>query len=485
MAGAVNEVNSVGLRDREVAVVRFTIIVGAFLLACMPYPGADDVEVGFGKANITPDLGRHAVWIAGYGNNRPATGVHDSLWARAVVLREGASKLALVSVDLIGLQRPDVIKVRDRLPGYLHIMVASTHNHEGPDVIGLWGPSQVESGVDPAYVEFAVDGIVAAVKAAEQNFTPARAEYGAAEAPELLLDPRLPIVKDPILRAVKFSAPDGNPLGLLVQFSNHPESMGPENTLVTADFPYYTIKALEASHGVPVAYFTGAIGGLMTNPSQFTTPNGNAVQAGTFEFAQAYGAAVAQVFDKALAEAEPLRLSPLVASTAPVYVPLANPGYRQGRALGVLTREAFAWIGRADSAGARLPESQVEGDIALETEVAYMRAGELHIAGIPGELYPELVYGEYQSPVEPNADFPNAPTEPPVMGILPSEKALIFGMANDEVGYIIPKRQWDDIAPFAYGRNEKQYGEVNSVGPEVAPILMNALKARVQQSTRP
>ena len=185
---------------------RFTVIVGGLLVTGMHSSGAADVEVGFGKADITPDLGRHAVWMAGYGNNRRATGVHDSLWARAVVLREGASKLALVSVDLVGIQRPAVIEVRERLPGYEHILVASTHNHEGPDVIGLWGPSQLESGVDSAYVEFVVEQIVAAVKAAEATLTPAWAAYGTTEAPELLLDSRrLTNYPRPARRSVVFS----------------------------------------------------------------------------------------------------------------------------------------------------------------------------------------------------------------------------------------------------------------------------------------
>lgn len=459
--------------------VRFAVIVGASLLMGMPLPQPGEVEVGFGTADITPDLDRHVVWLAGYGNDRRATGVHDRLWARAVVLREGDSKVALVSVDLVGLQRPAVLHVRTRLPGYRHVLLSSTHNHEGPDVIGLWGPSQIESGVDPAYVEFVVERIVEAVRAAERALTPARAEYGMAEAPELVVDSRLPIVTDPILRAVRFTTTDGAPLGLLVQFSNHPESLGAENPLVTADFPHYTIAALEARHGVPVAYFTGAVGGLMSNPGEFRAPDGTLLEDGTFAFAEAYGQAVARAFDEALAAATPVSLSPLTANAVTVYVPLANPGYRQGRAIGVLTRDAFAWTGRADSAGAPLPDNQVEGDIALATEVAYVRAGELHMAGIPGELYPELVYGEYQSPPEPNADFPDAPTEPPVMSILPGEKVLIFGLANDEVGYIIPKRQWDDLPPFAYGRAEKQYGEVNSVGPEVAPILMEGLRKAV------
>jgi hypothetical protein len=226
------------------------------------------------------------------------------------------------------------------------------------------------------------------------------------------------------------------------------------------------------------------VGGLLSNPAEFRTPDGTVLEDNTFEFAQAYGDAVARVFDQALAAAESLPLSPLVASAGPVYVPLANPLYRLGRAVGVLSREAFAWLGRADSAGLRLPDRQVEGDLALETEVAYVRVGDLHIAGIPGELYPELVYGEYQSPAEPNADFPDAPTEPPVMASLPGSRTMIFGLANDEVGYIIPKRQWDHVAPFAYGLTEEQYGEVNSVGPDVAPILMQALQQRVRDASK-
>ena len=55
---------------------------------------------------------------------------------------------------------------------------------------------------------------------------------------------------------------------------------------------------------------------------------------------------------------------------------------------------------------------------------------------------------------------------------------MLIGLANDELGYIIPKRQWDKSPPFAYGREDAQYGEINSCSPEVAPIIMGALKDR-------
>ena len=120
----------------------------------------------------------------------------------------------------------------------------------------------------------------------------------------------------------------------------------------------------------------------------------------------------------------------------------------------------------------------------MESEVAYLRLGELHVAAIPGELYPEVVYGKYQEPADPGADFPDAPLERPIAKILPGPKIMVLGLANDELGYILPKRQWDVKPPFAYGKSSAQYGEKNSVGPETARVLIEALADRVTDSQK-
>ncbi|MFO0964485.1 MAG: hypothetical protein U0793_02700 [Gemmataceae bacterium] len=57
---------------------------------------------------------------------------------------------------------------------------------------------------------------------------------------------------------------------------------------------------------------------------------------------------------------------------------------------------------------------------------------------------------------------------------------MIFGLASDELGYILPKRQWDEKAPFCYGLKKAQYGEVNSLGPDTGPLLCAAFRTLVK-----
>lgn len=444
-----------------------------------------ELRVGFAERDITPDLSK-PVYLAGYGQNRIATAVHDPLFARAVVLDDGERKIALVCVDLVGLQYPEVKRIRAELEDFPYVMVSSTHNHEGPDVIGIWGPSPIKSGVDPAYLDKVVKSAAAAVREADKNRVVAEANFGTVKDGSMLRDSRQPIVLDDVTRALRFHAPGSDqPLGILVQVNCHPESLGSDNTLVTADYPWATVKALHEKYGCPIAYFTGTVGGLLSNPSEIPGPNGQPLHDENFDFAEYYGGQVAKVCERAIDSAEPITLTPFAVSAKTIAAPLENPGYQMARKIGVLPRAGRVWTGDLETVGEVADDATPPEKLAIETEVACLRLGELHIACIPGEIYPELVYGEFQNPVEPGADYPDAPLEPAVMPTLPGEKKMLIGLANDEIGYIIPRRQWDHAPPFAYGRDKSQYGEVNSCGSEIAPILMQALQNRVKELPAP
>lgn len=485
----------------------------AFCVACLMgtlaaaagQASADDLRAGFGEADITPEVGgKQTVWVAGYGMNRKATGVHDPIMARCVVLESGGQKLALVSVDLIGLQYAETQRIRAALPDFRNVTLSSSHNHEGPDVIGIWGRGLFSRGVDDAYLDLIVERVVAMVKQAATSLVPVNASYGTATDERLLGDSRLPIAKDGVLRVVRLdkvaaSVEAGTkarggaqanltvPAGLIVQWNSHPESLGRHNTLLTADFPYYTVAKLKQQFACPVVYLSGPVGGLMAPPQDgfVKDAQGKSLDDGSYQYAQIYGELVADLAARAVRAAEPLRLTPFTVCTGPVAIPVRNVRYKLARATGVIDREAIQWTGDFEKLGERRTASNGTGLTAMETEVGYLRLGDLHVACIPGELYPELVYGKFQEPADKRADFPDAPLEPTIEQILPGKKWLLLGLANDEIGYIIPKRQWDYEPPYAYGLSDPQYGEINSCGFDVAPIIMEALQRRVRDATLP
>ncbi len=467
--------------------LRFAGLVTAACLLLPHTATANDLEVGFAAIDITPAVNdENPVWIAGYAVGRQATGMHDPLFARCIAMRNGDDTLAFVSVDLIGLQYQDVQAIRKRLPDFLHVTVASTHSHEGPDVIGIWGRSYLHRGVDDQYVEEVVQKVVKAVGQAASSMVAVTAEYGTAADETLIRDTREPMVKDGVLRVLHFRRHDNqNSAGLVVQWNCHPEAMGPDNTLLTADFPATTVAELSRHYDCPVVYFTGAIGGLMTTPQQrIYDTEGRELKEGDFAYAEQYGREVAQLAKQAINDAAPINLTPFQVSVSPVAVRVSNRLYRVARAMGIVTRQGYQWLGDGTRLGGKLGNKQANVISAIKSEVGYVRLGELHLVLIPGELYPELVYGKVENPVDEGADYPDAPLESSVVDLVPGKKWMLFGLANDEVGYIIPRRQWDRRAPFAYGRRSNQYGEINSCGPSVASVIMEALKQRIQEATR-
>jgi hypothetical protein len=468
-------------RILSVAIPTATLFLA--VLVPLPSPGAGDssgLEAGFGETDITPKLGPKPVFIAGYGQNRKATGVRDALKARAFVLRNAGRKVAFVCMDLVGFFNPNVENVRRKLRGFDYVLVSSTHVHEGPDTLGLWGSGPLVSGVDPEYIAFVEEQAARAVEEADRACKPAAARIGTAHAPELLHDGREPYVLHDELVALEFhGATGGAPAGLVVQWNCHPETPDSKSTELTSDYVATTVAKLRERHHCPVVYLTGTVGGLMTTLHVAVKDrDGKVLPEGSIAKMLRYGELLADVADRALKDAQTLRLTPLEVRHRPLFLPLDNKLYLLARQVGVLERTGYVWTG--DSASAK-PEKPEDGDkrLCTKSELAYLRLGELEVAAIPGEIYPELVLGKVQDPPDRGADYPDAPIEPAIYHQFRGKHRMIVGLANDEIGYIIPKRQWDEKPPFCYGRKSAQYGEQNSLGPDTAPLICEAFKGLV------
>ena len=90
-------------------------------------------------------------------------------------------------------------------------------------------------------------------------------------------------------------------------------------------------------------------------------------------------------------------------------------------------------------------------------------------------LHYEIINGGVVSPV--GQDYKIDPVEiPPLRTMMKGDFKFVFGLANDEIGYIIPKSEWDEVPPYLYNHHDSPYGEVNSLGPEAGPIIHQSIR---------
>ncbi len=457
---------------------------------------ATALRAGAAKTVITPDVHAAPVYMAGYGQNRAATGVHDDLYARCLALGVGNQTIVVCAVDLIGLFYDDVLKIRERVkdqaPEVTHLIVASTHDHEGPDTMGLWGPSPLQSGIDEKYMTWLRERISQTAVQAARAMEPARLTLGRDDHPLLAMlqsDSRPPYVKDPYLFVMHLtSIATGSTIADLINWSDHPETLGGKNTEITADYPRWLCQYVESHLGGTAIFVNGSIGGLLSSngPSvALQDPQTGAVAAdNTWRKAELFGNLIGELTERAVKGGEAVTLDSSTFAQATIFPPLHNDRFRIAGANGIFGgRKPLYTDGGLDP-------SVVEKDIpgmgklkfatgeALKTEVSYFKflSGSrpvMEIVTVPGEIYPELVNGGIAR--YPGADYPDAPFEPALREHLRSRYQFIFGLANDEIGYIIPKAEYDDQPPWLLNRPERWYGEVNSAGPDVAGVITTAL----------
>jgi len=438
------------------------------------------------------------VYLAGFGNNRLATGMHDDLWARALVLDFGGQRIAMVSLDLIGYSQDSgyfgldhVKKMIDPKLGIQEILLTCTHNHEGPDTIGLWGANAVNDGKYPRYLQFVDEQIAKAVRQAAEHVVPVKMKLGATDpskSPSLRdmqtrTDGRPPRFFDEELRVMQFVGISGEStdkvVATLVNWNTHPESMEDENTILTSDFPGTVRNELEKKYGGTAVYVSGDLGAVeIVGDNQRSTrdtfdgktfpadPQNKRV---TFTFArtEAIGRDVAKAAIEAVERGEWSSVSNMELRSTEMRVPMDNPGYSFLMEAGVL----------------QVPPSwnSAKG-IEVVTRVSVLSLGDAQLITTPGELFPEVFYGDatHRRTDCPAADT-GRPAEPAVRQLMTAKYKFVLGLSPEELGYLVSG--YDFRSPtFASSEGMKEavdacaaqgvpthYHETNSASSQLAP----------------
>ncbi len=414
---------------------------------------------GFGKAEVMPeDIDKKKYYIAGYRPWNPAQGVLDPLMANAVWLDDNSGKggVVFVAVDNVGMVSKDILAAKAMLADFVKktgcrsVNIASTHDHAGIDTMGMWGNLPF-SGRNEKYMQIMYNGIKKAVEMAYEDRREGSLYLGSHAAPDIQRDSRPPIVFSDILTRLRFVPNDGTREIYFINFASHSESMLGDNSLVSADFPCYLREEVRKEKGAETVYFVGAIGGLIRMKE---------LDENNIESTKIAGRKLAEA---AFAIDNEVKLAPKISILKQeFYAEAQNFALLSAAKFGILSTKKYA-----------ISTDKYTG-YALKTELTYFEIDSLKMLLLPGEIFPELVYGGYL-PAEQTAEGKAPEINPtPLKEIAGDENLLVFGLANDEIGYIVTPNDFflDPVSSYFDGGKDssgrRHYEETNSLGPNTA-----------------
>jgi hypothetical protein len=271
------------------------VLAAVWALENVPMAEAAEFAAGVAAVDITPPVGYR---MSGYFNERLSTGTLNPLHAKAIVLRDGRERAALVFCDLIGVTRDVCAQARKQasektgIPA-ANILIAATHSHTGPLYAGalrkfLHDRAAAKSGSDPQeQVDYAAElaaKIAKAIADADAAAKPAILAAGTAEQLGMAFNRRFhmkdgsvrfnpgplnpDIVRpagptDPQMGIILVrEAADARPAAAIVNFALHLDTTG--GALYAADYPYYIEQALRETLGerFSLLFATGTCGDI-------------------------------------------------------------------------------------------------------------------------------------------------------------------------------------------------------------------------------
>jgi hypothetical protein len=398
------------------------------------------------------------LYLGGYGGylGRPAASVHDDLYARALVLGDGETTVALIALDLVGMSNRHIARIRASVSRRLEmpepaVLVACTHTHAGPDLQGLWG------GVSAGYAAHVRRQAVRAALQAAADSREATLRAATVRVKGRTVNRRSWPKTDEVMTVLQARDSHGDAIGTLVNFACHPTVTQEANVDISRDFPGALVDSLEAVTG-GVALFVNADEG-----------DANPNVTGGFAEMRSFGEGLADTAARALKKTAELE-RPLSLSGRYLDLPLASPrlrlppglvlqglltGVRGLAGLGALRWLAGRYAGQDRAfvyAGLGLiaehPVFVRKGRPYIRTRVSRVRIGDgLDALAAPGEVLTRLGL--------------------PLRERLTAPATMILGLTNDTLGYFIPEDEWMS------GRNDG-YEETVSVGPQAAASLERA-----------
>ncbi len=415
--------------------MRQFLITGLWI--CWIFPAlAQQFQVGAAQMDVNPE--GDTLYLAGGKKNRPFTGVHDSIYVKAVVVGHTRPEVAILTIDCIGLMYPQLLEIRDQVKALMpdfpteRIVMTSTHTHAGPDVVGIWGKDLMHSGVNPAYMARLTERAASVIVKAWTSRQAARAEYAVGQFGEdWVRNISEPELIDRAVNALRFLDRERKPIATLLNFACHPTILDDTATACSADYVGGYYQYADSIQGGVNLFIQGAIGGWV-QPEDVPS---------TYDNAMKYGRLLGQYTLEQLAESRMLKGKKVAFRSRKIQFPVSNEGFMMLSKAGVIPRKI---------------------DRTVDSEIAFFQIGRSAFATHPGETSPALGLS--------------------TKGMMPGDgPKFIVGLGMDALGYILKPEY------FAAGNGipHSAYLCSMSLGPETMPILEASLRQLLQSSKVP
>ena len=431
------------------------------------------------SVRITPPIGhRMGQWGLRQGRS---TGVYRHLYTRAIVLDDGETQLAIVTMDVVGISHDVLTAIRGHvqlLTGISadRLLVSSTHNHTTPDQLRAVPP---ELG---HYASILAESVGGAVYEAINRLEPARLGFGWGNLAGWTVNRQYPSQPvDTSVGVLRIDSAAGRPIARVVNYACHGVCDGGQYLEWSGDMPGAMSATLEEWYPGSVALFLqGAAGDI--HPFDWWFGNWESKHLHTHEDTDILGrtlAAEAARIAEGCATEHTVRLA---GASGTVALPRRQVNWTVAQAQALhtkLTADLGPYHGDTWPAGTttaiaalRFPQlygsganelllAQNQGQPPVTAELQAMRIGDLLISGSPGELYNELGQRLKQQ--------------------VNSATTWVASFCNNYVGYISTRQPHTEIAQVPLdeivdqNRYRRFYGTTTSpFAPEAGELLVDA-----------
>ena len=345
------------------------ILTGMLFSAITVEKKAETLKAGIAKIKITP---AQPVRMSGYAaRTEPFKGVHDDLYASAIVFENSQTKACIITADVIGFSHEFVDDTKQKIQKETgippeNVLITAVHNHGGPRT-QAYGEDPTDD--EKAYVKTLQDKLVQIASESNDRLQPVKIGVGKgtckmnvnrrARHPEggITLGRNPEGVCDHEVGVIRIDDLSGNPVSLLVNWPCHATTGGQENYQITGDWPGAVVREIGKKYPDAIVMVSAGASGDI-NPIYGPNVSFNDINA----IGQILSDEVIRVFEGI--ETYPMN-----------ELEVAN--------------EVISAAGKKPSES-RMPNVSLNPGPEVDIRVSALKVGNILIAGISGELMNEI-----------------------------------------------------------------------------------------------